>query len=180
LTLKRLLVLIFALVMTAQLAGAEEANPPVSFGMQLGIDYNVLTGSFSLWNLRYGLGIDFLIHLGSGFSIGPELGAYFGFSKANLTDSSFNQISVAFPLHLTALVFLGGFTIQLYGGATYSGGAAVSGGVVYASNFSFQLLPDIGLKVGWGNINNLFLKGGYVFGDNAFVYFGVGARIGLF
>lgn len=164
----------------AQLAGAEEKNPPVSFGMQLGVDYSVLPGEFSLWNLRYGLGIDFLVHLGSTFYLGAELGAAFGFHKENLTDSGFDRIDVQFPLHLTALVFLGTFTIQLYGGAVYLGGANLTGGIVYIGDFSFALLPDAGVKIGWGTINNLFLKGGYVFGDPGLFYFGLGARIGLF
>jgi hypothetical protein len=178
--LKRLLFALCVIVLSAQLAAAEEVNPPASFGMQLGIDYNVLTGSFTLWNLRYGLGLDLLIHLGAGFYAGAELGAAFGFHKVNLTDTGFDRIDVEFPLHLTVLWFAGGFTIQAFGGAAYVGGAALAGGVVYMSDFSFNLCPDLGLKLGWGTINNLFLKGGYVFGDNGFVYLGLGARIGLF
>ncbi len=164
----------------AQLAGAEEKNPPVSFGMQLGVDYDVFPGEFSLWNLRYGLAIDFLVHLGSTFYLGAELGAAFGFHKVNITDPGFDRIEAQFPMHLTALAFLGAFTLQLYGGALYRGGANLTGGVVTIGDFSFALLPDAGVKVAWGTINNLFLKGGYVFGDPGVFYFGLGARIGLF
>jgi hypothetical protein len=178
--LKRLLVPLFMIMLFAPLAAAEEQNPPVSFGMQLGVDYDVFTGSFSLWNMRYGLGIDFLVHLAGPLYAGVELGAAFGFHKVNLNDSGFDLINVEFPLHLTALLFLGGFTFQAYGGAEYVGGASLTNGVVYISDFNFDLVPDVGVKIGWGTINNLFLKGGYVFGENGFVYFGLGARIGLF
>ncbi len=178
--MKRIVLAVLIVIAAAQIAAAEQQNPPVSFGIQLGIDYNLVGDSFSLWNLRYGLGIDFLVHLGASLYMGVELGADFGFHKVNFTDSSFDRVEVQFPIHATFLVFLGEFTLQAYGGMNYVGGANLSGGVVYASDFSFTLLPDAGVKIGWGTINSLFLKGGYLFSDPGVFYFGLGARIGLF
>ncbi len=178
--MKRVVLAFLIFIAAAGLASAEQQNPPVSFGMQLGIDYNLSGDSLTLWNFRYGLGIDFLVRLAGPLYLGVELGADFGFHKVNLTDPGFDRVDVQFPLHLTALLFLGSFTIQAYGGVNYVGGANLTGGVVYASDFSFTPLPDAGLKIGWGTINSLFVKGGCLFGDEETFYFGLGARIGLF
>jgi hypothetical protein len=176
--LKRWLSILLLFAVMAAAATAEEANPPLSFGMQFVVEYNILSGSFNLWDFRYGLGVDFMVHLGSAFYLGLELGASFGFHKALITDQSFNRIYVQFPIHLCLTAFFSGFNAQIYGGASYNGEAALNGGMLYGDDFSFRLLPEAGVKVGWGTINNIFLKAGYVF--EGYVYFGIGARLGLF
>jgi hypothetical protein len=176
--LKRLILTFIVLLAVLGPALAEEAAPPVSVGMQAMIDYRIATGAFSLWNLRYGVGMDLLVHLGANFYLGCELQAVFGLHKADLNETYFDRIDAQFPFHATLTFFFAGFQAQLYGGITYSGRAQLTGGALYTDDFVFRLLPDVGAKIGWGTVNNVFLKFGYTFNDCAFL--GLGVRLGLF
>jgi hypothetical protein len=178
--MKRLFVVIFILSLTGTLLSGEESNPQASFGMQLDVDYNCISDSLNIWNLRAGLGIDFMFNLGSVFYIGVEAGALFGFHKKNLADSDFDRIYIEFPLRCTVTLLLGGFNIQAYGGLVYTGGADLSGGIVYAQDFSFTPYPEVGGRIGFGKTTYFFLDGGYVIGDQGYFYLGIGMRLGLF
>ncbi len=176
--MKRLLAILLLCFVSLFTLAAEEKTAPYSFGMQFAVDYDIVTGDLLLWNLRYGIGIDFLVHLGASFYLGAEVLALFGFHKQTLNDPAFDRIYVQFPMHLNITAFFSGFSAQLFAGVSYTGEAGLNGGTVYIQDFSFRLLPDVGAKIGWGTVNNVFIKGGYVF--DGYAYFGLGVRLGLF
>jgi hypothetical protein len=177
--MKRYAAVIFVLILSIVSVDAQDKNPPFSFGVDLDVQYHLVTRELSIWNLRYGVGLDFLVHIGSSFYLGLEASALFGFHKASLNDPNFDRLDVQFPFRATVALFLSGFMAQIYGGVTYFGAANLHNGVLYARDFSFRLFPEVGAKIGFGDITCVFLNGGYVISDDGFFYFGIGVRLGL-
>lgn len=178
--MKRLFCLVLIAFFLLPALGAEESLPTISFGTNFSVDYAFLSPELNVWNLRYGLGIDLLVNLGSSVFIGIDAGAFFGFHKLSVMDTSFDRITVAFPFHVTFSLIASGFLAQAYGGVVALADPCCPGGVFLMSDFVFRFLPDAGIKIGFGDMTCIYLKAGYIFDEPGFFYAGLGARLGLF
>jgi len=162
------------------LAAEEKGFPLLNMGMSFGLNYCFISEELSFWNFNYGLGLDGMFHLTSGFFLGFQTGLALSFHKPSLLDPVFDELSVGFPFELILSVWLDLLSLQFSLGLWALATASKPDGIYLVSDFDFKLYPALGVKFGFGTATNLSLGGGYIFGEKGFFYTGLSLRIGLF
>ncbi|HEQ72017.1 MAG TPA: hypothetical protein ENN69_05970 [Spirochaetia bacterium] len=181
--MKKYVLILLVLCLTGLSAVAQTAareEPVTSFGVKLAVAYECRPGDLSVWNLRYGLALDFLYQMAPDLYLGAEAGAFFGFHKLSFSDPDFDRVFASFPVHVTFTLCAGGFLFQAAGGVVADGQAVLVDGVLYASDFVFRFYPDFALRIGIGTMTGFYLKAGYTMTETGRFTFGLGLRLGLF
>ncbi|MBN1525127.1 MAG: hypothetical protein JW904_11620 [Spirochaetales bacterium] len=178
--MKRLLVLVVFCLIATVYSHAEENEAPFSFGMPFIVQYNNQTSDLTIWNFRYGLGIDFYFKIMPSIYLGVEIGSAFGFRKNDFFDQNFQEFFIDFPLRAVILWKLPVIVLEAYTGANYQGNALLVNGTLYAEDLDFHLNYEIGARIGLGELTFFFLDVGYVLAEESYLHAGLGVRIGLF